>query len=106
MTVMDGDGKNVEVMYSGFVEKADAGISVCISHVRHHVKRDRECPEFPQNLHDALHVHNTYETSIASSNPLIAQSNDPDAEHIFCLENHLCHLMERQSISQIVCNQL
>ena len=91
---MDGYVQEVEFMYSGFVADADADISVCGCHVRRHVKRDREGPSLPQNLHNALHVHCTCETSIASGNPLRARSNATDAEQIFIIENHLCHLME------------
>ena len=93
-------------MYCGFVADVDADIEVCSCHVRHHVKRGRERPELPQKIHDELHVHRIDETSVVADNPLRARSNAPDAEHIFCVRNHLCHLMERQSISQILCNQL
>ena len=104
--VMDGDGQEVEVVYSGFLVDADTDIALRGRHVRRQVERDRECPALPQKLHNALHVHRTDETSIAADNPLRSQYNAPDAEQLFCLDKHMCHLMGKQSISQILCNQL
>ena len=106
MPVMYRDRQEVEVMYSGFVADADADISVCGRHMRRHVKRDRESPELPQNLHDSLNIYLTDETIIEADNPLIARYNYTKDKHLFCIDNHMFHLMERQSSSQILCNQL
>ena len=54
MLVMDGDGQEVEIVDSGFVIDVDADIAVRSCHARYHVERDRERPELPQKLHDAL----------------------------------------------------
>ncbi len=99
---MHRDGQKVEVMHSGFVADADANIVV----QGRHVERDRERPTLSQQLCDALQIHRTDKTSIAAHNPLRARANAPDAEYLFRLHNHLCHLTEQQSSSQILYNQL
>ena len=50
MTVMDGDGQEVEVMNSFLMTYADADITVRSRHVRRHVKRKRERPALLKNL--------------------------------------------------------
>ncbi len=104
--LMHRDGQKVEVMHSGFVADADANIVVRGCHVGRHVERDRERPALLQQLRNALQIHCTDKTSIAAHNPLKARANAPDAEYLFRLHNHLCHLTERQSSSQIFYNQL
>ena len=70
MPIMNGDGKEVKVMYSGLVADTDVNITVCGRHVCCNIKRDREHPALQQNIHDALKVHCTDETIIAADNPL------------------------------------
>ncbi len=93
-------------MHSGFVADADANIAVRGRHVGRHVERDRERLTLSQQLRDVLQIHRTDKKSIAAHNPLKARANAPDAEYLFRLHNHLCHLTERQSNSQILYNQL
>ncbi|CAK9859112.1 unnamed protein product [Sphagnum jensenii] len=104
--LMHRDGQKVEVMHSGFVVDADANIAVQGRHVGRHVECDRKRPALSQRLHDALQIHGTDKTSIAAHNPLRARANALDAEYLFHLHNHLCHLTERQSSNQILYNQL
>ena len=92
MLVMDGDGKELEVMYNGLISDADANIVVCGLHVHSYINHEKECPELPQNIHDALQVHCTDETSIADDNILRSQSNDTDTNQIFCIDHHLYQL--------------
>ncbi len=103
---MHRDGQKVEVMHSGFVADANANIAVWGRHVGHHIERDRERPALSQQLRDALQIHRTDKTSIAAHNPLRARANAPDVEYLFRLYNHMGHLMERQSSSQILYSQL
>jgi hypothetical protein len=93
-------------MHSGFVADADANIAVQGRHVGRHVERDKERLAVSQQLRDALQIHRTDKTSIAAHNPLRARANALDVEYLFCLHNHMCHLTERQSNSQILYNQL
>ncbi len=92
---MHRDGQKVEVMHSGFVADADANIAVRGCHVGRHVERNRERPALSQQLRDALQIHRIDKTSIAAHNPFRARANAPDAEYLFRLHNHLCHLTER-----------
>ena len=71
-----------------------------------HINRDRECPVLPQSIHDALQVNFTDETIIVDKNPLRILSNATNSDQLFCINHHLCHLMEIQSNRQIFCNQL
>jgi hypothetical protein len=84
----------VEVMHNGFVADADANITVRGRHVGRHVERDRECLALSQQFRDALQIHRMDKTNIAAHNPLIARANALDAEYLFRLHNHLCHLTE------------
>ncbi len=93
--LMHRDGQKVEVMHSGFVADADANIAVRGRHVGRHVECDRERPALSQQFRDALQIHRTDKTSIAAHNPFKARANASDAEYLFRLHNHLCHLMER-----------
>ncbi|CAK9879057.1 unnamed protein product [Sphagnum jensenii] len=93
-------------MHSGFVVDADATITVRGCHVGRHVEHDKERPALSQQLRNALQIHRTDKTSIVAHNPLRARANAPDAEYLFRLHNHMCHLTERQSNSQILYNQL
>jgi hypothetical protein len=86
---MDRDGQNVEVMRSGFVADADANIAVQGRHVGRHVERDRERSALSQQLRDALQMYRTGKTNKAAHNTLRARANDPDAEFLFRLHNHL-----------------
>ncbi len=92
---MHRDGQKVEVMHNGFVADADANIAVRGCHVGRHVERNRERPALSQQLRDALQIHRTDKTSIAAHNTLRARANAPDAEYLFRLHNHLCHLTKR-----------
>ena len=103
---MDGDGQEVEVMYSVFVADLYTDIAERGCHVSHHVERNRERPALLQKLHNALHVHFTDETITSDDNLLRARSNSLDADQIFHFNNHLCDLMELQFRRQILCNQL
>ncbi|CAK9257996.1 unnamed protein product [Sphagnum jensenii] len=93
--LMDRDGPKVEVMHSGFMADANANIAVRGRHVGRHVERDRERPALSQQLRDALQIHRTDKMSITAHNPLRARANAPNAEYLFRLHNHLCHLTER-----------
>ncbi len=95
VTLMHKDGQKVEVMHSGFVADADANIAVRGRHVGRHVERDRERLALLQQLRDALQIHRTDKTSITAHNPFKARANAPDAEYLFHVHNHLCHLIER-----------
>ena len=56
MSVMDGDGQEMEVIDSGLTTDADvdADIAVRSFHVSFHVEHDRERPSLLQKLHNAL----------------------------------------------------
>ncbi len=71
-----------------------------------HVERDKERPALSQQLRDALQIHRTNKMNIAAHNPLRTRANALDAKYLFRFHNHLCHLTERQSSSQILYNQL
>eukprot|EP00171_Calliarthron_tuberculosum_P021444 IDg21444t1 len=93
-------------MHSAFVADADADIEVCGLYVRRHFERDRERSGLPQKLYDALQVRRTYETRIGADNSLRGGANAPGAEQLFLVCSPLCHLTERHSSSQILCNHL
>ncbi len=87
-------------MHNGFVADADANITVQGRHVGRHVEHDKERPALSQQLRDALQIHRIDKTSIAAHNPLRARANAPDAEYLFRLHNHLCHMSPDETTVQ------